>query len=462
VAGSELGMKRGYLLWDPGFGGRFAASLVTLLFSTALAAAVPALQVRVWEAYQEALFLLMEGANAMAWWSVIGLLSSSCCALQLLLNAVNFGCAGFNTVLGPLRPALCAGTVCIQGAVWYTAWDKPFQWLYVAPCTATAAVLTLLPELTFLWVQRGAGKPLQARLASQLVLELGGMGCVACTKKITEVLAEDPRILCREVSLERKEAVLGLNIDPATARTELAPELIGRIKAAGFEASLRRCGLVEAISESKCESPEGLGASGGACCSAGLPPAALGGGAGGLPLAAATGLLSSSCCLIQLGANLLAALNVVHVGCTGLNKILGPWRPQLRLLTAAWLCTSWSVCARQRWRRPTVLRLSLQTTLCLVLMFLPEALVWAGGPALAPPTQGAEVIKVKVDGMGCEACQAHVQGVMGRSGGVVSSHVDWQTGHAEIVVNKEWAFDFAKMATRLQDDGYEAKLQSEL
>ena len=32
------------------------------------------------------------------------------------------------------------------------------------------------------------------------------------------------------------------------------------------------------------------------------------------------GLLGSSCCLVQLGANLLASLDIVQIGCTGLNK----------------------------------------------------------------------------------------------------------------------------------------------
>lgn len=44
------------------------------------------------------------------------------------------------------------------------------------------------------------------------------------------------------------------------------------------------------------------------------------------------GLLGSSCCLLQLGANALASLNVVHIGCAGFNKVLGPIRPQVCLL----------------------------------------------------------------------------------------------------------------------------------
>ena len=36
-----------------------------------------------------------------------GLLSSSCCLLQLVLNTFAVGCAGFNKVLGPIRSQVC-------------------------------------------------------------------------------------------------------------------------------------------------------------------------------------------------------------------------------------------------------------------------------------------------------------------------------------------------------------------
>lgn len=84
--------------------------------------------------------------------------------------------------------------------------------------------------------------------------------------------------------------------------------------------------------------------------------------------------------------------------------------------------------------------------------------MWFGGPALAPPTEGAEILRLKVDGMGCEACQAHVQGVMGRTGGVISSHVNWESGYAELLVNKNWDFKFDDMAQKLQNDGYDASV----
>lgn len=123
--------------------------------------------------------------------------------------------------------------------------------------------------------------------------------------------------------------------------------------------------------------------------------------------AIAGGLLSSSCCALQLLLNLLASLNILHVGCAGFNTVLGPARPMLRGMTLLVLAQLWyqevtrvtlqqereekrgqedtkeissihvppatravHPCHRSRSR----VVLFLQTCLCLSLMFLPEAL----------------------------------------------------------------------------------------
>jgi len=443
--------KKAFLIWDEGFALRFFVCLLAIIASVAGAAQVQEVQLLVWEAYQEMLFRLMDGASRMAWWSVIGLLSSSCCALQLLLNAVNFGCAGFNTTLGPLRPFFCALTVCIQGAVWYTAYDKPFQRLYVGACTALVVSLTLLPEMTAIWVQRGvarcgAGEE-AGPIRSHAVLALDGMNCAACTKKVAEVLDAFDEVVGREISLERKEVVAFLTVPMSEAGAAVGPKLVKGLSVAGFSATVSS--VTDVAKGAQAVPDTAAGGSEGICC-------------GGLPISIGAGLLSSSCCLLQLGLNLLASFNVLHVGCAGFNKVLGPWRWHLRLLTAAWLSASWLATALRRRPRRAVVRLLCSTAVCMVLMFLPEGLLMLGGPAVAPPTEGAQVLEVSVEGMGCEACQTHVQGLMDRASGVVGSRVDFKAGRAELVVNRDWAFDFQALAQRLEEDGYTATLRSEL
>ena len=126
--------------------------------------------------------------------------------------------------------------------------------------------------------------------------------------------------------------------------------------------------------------------------------------------AIAGGLLSSSCCAIQLLLNMAASLNIIHVGCVGFNKTLGPLRPLLRSITLLIMGKLWfnnlttpdpsnisrvesnskhkhdhdtgvsklpprpppsSPCCATKSR----MRLFFQSCLCLFLMFLPEALL---------------------------------------------------------------------------------------
>lgn len=454
-------VKRGFLVWDKGFLPRLLLSLVVLFCGLGAAQRNPSAQFLAWELYQEVLLRLMDGAHRMAWWSVIGLLSSSCCALQLMLNALNFGCAGFNTVLGPVRPSLVALTVVLQGIVWRTALDKPFQWLYVAPATIVAFVLTFLPEITYLLVQRKRSSETTSGTAEvkfRVEVAINGMGCVACTKKVAEVLDRRPEVRNRLVELEEKRAYADLALSREQAE-ELVPKVLEDLAVACFQAEL--VGLTEvAPAEPKPAEQRPADATGN-CKPEKMSLWSLS-GAAGWPLSIATGLLTSSCCLLQLGVNLLATLNLAHVGCAGFNKVLGPWRWHLRVVTGAWLASSWAVCLHRGWNRQAQRRLLLRTTLCVVLMFLPEILLMAGGPALAPPVDGAEVLNLKVDGMGCEACQMHVQGIIDRQGGVVASNVDWSSGQARITVNKGWNFDLPSIVRLLEKDGYSAKLHTDL
>merc|ERR1740138_1834236 len=118
-----------------------------------------------WRAYEFLLDSLMRGSHKMMWWSVFGLLSSSCCALQLILNMFNFGCAGFNTYLGPLRPAFLAVTITLQVKMWVLAVPNlglPSTPDYYLPSciisTVVTTVLSFLPELTDLRNQRLASQ----------------------------------------------------------------------------------------------------------------------------------------------------------------------------------------------------------------------------------------------------------------------------------------------------------------
>ena len=68
-------------------------------------------------------------------------------------------------------------------------------------------------------------------------------------------------------------------------------------------------------------------------------------------------------------------------------------------------------------------------------------------------------LALKIDGMGCEACQLHVNSILATSGGVVSGGViDLEAGLANIMVARSWNFDLEGMSRRLSSAGYDSEL----
>ena len=147
VLSNNIKKKQLYLFTDDGFALQFVTQLLGLTSLLLVVVSVP----RLWEAATEFYYTIndwmLATAHRYAWWSLLGLLSSSCCALQLLLNAMSMGCAGFNTVLGPWRPTLLAWTCLVQGGSWVVAWDRPYQWMPTGTATVVVMSLALLPEV---------------------------------------------------------------------------------------------------------------------------------------------------------------------------------------------------------------------------------------------------------------------------------------------------------------------------
>ena len=112
--------KKKYLVTDPGFGTRFIASLVFVASAYASVNTIPSLHSLSSDLVAFVEERMMRGAHALAWWSLIALLASSCCALQVILSAAALGCSGLNTVLGPFRPLALATTAALQFGAWHT------------------------------------------------------------------------------------------------------------------------------------------------------------------------------------------------------------------------------------------------------------------------------------------------------------------------------------------------------
>ena len=293
---------------------------------------------------------------------------------------------------------------------------------------------------------------------SLLKLKVTGMGCVACVNQVMAVLEKRPEVVQAQVHLETGVATVQLKQEqPEQELLALAAALTDT----GFTAEV--LSQQAAPSSEKQQQPAAKPA-------ADKEPGALS------PMqqllrdssCVAAGLLGSSCCVLQL------LLNFFSVGCAGFNKVLGPWRLQLRTLTGAWLGALWmqhlfgrkkgggkekekeAACCRAQRRR-----LIISTTLTLLLTFLPEILLFAGAPGggLAPPTHSTQRMTLAVGGMGCEACQFHVKGVLERTPGVIGTEVDFKAGSAELLIARNWGFDLQQAQKILEYDGYELSIK---
>lgn len=207
--------KQQHLITDKNFAHRLTVNL--LLISTTLIGCtyIQPLHDHVIDIYYNINDYMMQTANRLAWWSLLGLLSSSCCALQIILNALSFGCAGFNTVLGPLRPTFVAFTIVAQLSSWFVAYPRPYQWGVTAFSTVVSSVLTLLPEL-LAWrtAKRQLTKQQQLNQNSEdsnglvmicgkrLLFRLDTMGCASCVSTVSTLLDGLEGVMSHKVTLE--------------------------------------------------------------------------------------------------------------------------------------------------------------------------------------------------------------------------------------------------------------------
>jgi len=252
ASSSNTPVKREHLITEPGFGRRFCLSLAVLAsisyaasFSTGAWLFGMAVQARASDFLQ---FI----AHRLEWWSVLGLLSSSCCVLQLILNAFSFGCAGFNTVLGPLRPYFLALTTFLQACVWRQTLVGRAGLQSAVGGTVLSAVLVFLPEMLHVWVHRERLlAPMWPPLRPQSTLEdsaeadavglcrlqVSGMGCTACTAKVKAALESIEGVAGCEVALEEATATLRLGGGAAAQTAAVEAEAIAAVTAAGFPAA---------------------------------------------------------------------------------------------------------------------------------------------------------------------------------------------------------------------------------
>mmetsp|Transcript_5303 Transcript_5303/g.10949 ORF Transcript_5303/g.10949 Transcript_5303/m.10949 type:complete len:340 (-) Transcript_5303:41-1060(-) len=191
IDSSETPISRGseayYLVWSPKFVPKIALTTIILATSRHFG-----WDHRLLAFFSGSLRFLPSGVLSNL---VLPLLSSSCCAIQLAINAFSVavmgagaGCIGFNTFLGPLRPYLLAVMV-----AYHTFQPSP-------SATVVRYAIALMPEFVFVWNEilrsywrrrntsnNEAAAPENA-IQATLIVEVPTMGCVACVNKIESSL----------------------------------------------------------------------------------------------------------------------------------------------------------------------------------------------------------------------------------------------------------------------------------
>ncbi|GKY93149.1 hypothetical protein MPSEU_000282900 [Mayamaea pseudoterrestris] len=189
-----------HLLWSPGFLKKMATA-ATLLYSARIASTK-------WQTRSTMASKACTSMPHVGIWQNVGLplLASACCLLQLGLNVLSIGCAGFNTYLGPLRPYFMAILIVLsmQSAVaTSTLWTARGLLTMV-----TRWSVALLPEGLYLfnkYANEGKSHARDESLLNTMVadveLHVPTMGCVACINSIDTALKRQAGVRHASASL---------------------------------------------------------------------------------------------------------------------------------------------------------------------------------------------------------------------------------------------------------------------
>lgn len=196
----SFNVKDYYLLWSPGVWKKLITGTTTLLVAHILGGAFlftnpmeantfPFVHASYWQTIK----LLAKNV-------ILPLLSSACCMVQLALNILSFGCAGFNSILGPIRPYFVSMLVYLTYIEGVSSRTNSIHWISK---TVLRWSVALLPEAIDVWNGfQSSSLPTSTRVdissSRQLVgtvrINIPTMGCVGCVKSVDNALRQVPGV----------------------------------------------------------------------------------------------------------------------------------------------------------------------------------------------------------------------------------------------------------------------------
>jgi len=232
---SALDMQSYHLIWSPGACKKIAITTASL-FAVKL--------------FQNTLQTILGSALSVSWGTpvlrplasvasnvLLPLFASACCLLQLWINILAGGCAGFNTYLGPVRPFFLSLLFYLTISTFGSK-----QW---AVKSLLRWSIALLPEGLDTWnryqERKQAPYPL-GRLEARVELDIPTMGCVACINTIDRHLRQTNGVVEAASSLNP----LGLKGGQATVRLRAnsqkeIDEMVATVTQSVEEAGFKEC-----------------------------------------------------------------------------------------------------------------------------------------------------------------------------------------------------------------------------
>jgi hypothetical protein len=176
---------------------------------------------------------MLRMSDQKTWCAVIvgGLLSSNCCALQLLLNYMGVGCAGF-AILAPFRLLFLAASAALL--------------VFTTPSTLVIArslqavifcSLVLMPEIIGLYSRNG--NPILLFSSDyhssylSLLLRVTGMKCAACGERARSLSLSAPCVRGSTVHWER--GFMKLQITAGSDTSKCGQMVSATLQQAGFD-----------------------------------------------------------------------------------------------------------------------------------------------------------------------------------------------------------------------------------
>merc|ERR1712187_464735 len=196
---------------------------------------------------QQTHFLFLDAAEYLAWWSLLAMFASACCLLQLLLNLLSIGCAGFNTALGPWRPTFMAFMLLMQIFQWRIAAQRFDMVNRALLSTAISVTLAALPEMlyvkNFVWKSNSTNEGKNVAVPQKslsIVLKTEDMGCIACVDTVRNCIVGLPKVSSCDVSFESKLVSVTCERQPSDEENQkLAGQAVDAMEDIGFSATLQ-------------------------------------------------------------------------------------------------------------------------------------------------------------------------------------------------------------------------------